>query len=822
MYFLQHIRFQKCKQYSKRLWRLCARCVCLGYRFIIGIYHAAQSKLKQTKQIPPVSTLWVTQSNALFNLLVQAHYQKNESVDSSIVVSHWSLKQQAFTVLTLLEPIQWQAKQKKAMRAVLHQQTVGTVLFFIDLHQDISAQLRCFDLLCKHNKFHSSVLIHYVVQVATASFEQVYIKFDFSKWDIGLLALQQNLLWGNGSKYETTWNSLLSFYKLIDLANLLCNRCCVQSLILLSNADSLQNYVQSLMTEQTSTGCHTKIPKYASEFWCMSAMCLSFLSFSLISYCSYQSEHKASHILRKQLMQQHMKNVLPLYIKSQQQLQHHIYNFMPMQTRLVHLIKDIYRVLIPMKQGEAMVTACVAVCQQSLDKIQLDDMLTLAVQQKLKMDALSSIWLNYHRTHDVLKCVKVLDSLHHKHPTSEQALQHSIDAYYDQHWLQWFLKLRWQVPLNLADVPMIWSHLLGADGDIYKLLTLLFDNVSTAHMPIQFKNSRLKTLAIFKHRETEYNLRQYWKSLAILETKMKWLAQYPESAELLQEVVSILHDAKHPLQQARQASERLVVDMDDQSLKEISLKLLQLPLLAWWQSLLAASRIQLQHIWDTTVWLAWQQDLKNYFPFTVSSVDASSEAVRHMFEPHVGLFDQYVESYLTPLLQKNSWRACRFLGQGLLLQPQAITKLLRIQQWQSVWFNKQHNLTMMWQIQPLLQPQLDSWILNSNGQRIVYHNGPPRWYALQLPNQEAWSDTSLILIGYNKTRTQLTTAGPWGLWRLVQRAHIKPVSPQLYKLSWYFDHEDIKITQALLKINGSEEFRFLQQLSIAFPRSLFV
>lgn len=217
---------------------------------------------------------------------------------------------------------------------------------------------------------------------------------------------------------------------------------------------------------------------------------------------------------------------------------------------------------------------------------------------------------------------------------------------------------------------------------------------------------------------------------------------------------------------------------------------LRRPAEAAWGAIISESQLYLDAAWSTDVWEPFQTTLTGKYPFVPSGPDAPLAEFSRIFAPE-GVFWTFYSAELAPFLDRDG--AARILFRhGLSLGEEtqrAIAKALAFrrglysQQGDAVGFSfrvKPAQTTRISGSPPFVQ----TTNLTIGGTRLLYDMGFAKENAVQWPGESQGGAARVSATVDGPGPGSLEFEGPWALFRLLERADIKPNSDSQFTVTW--------------------------------------
>jgi type VI secretion system protein ImpL len=187
----------------------------------------------------------------------------------------------------------------------------------------------------------------------------------------------------------------------------------------------------------------------------------------------------------------------------------------------------------------------------------------------------------------------------------------------------------------------------------------------------------------------------------------------------------------------------------------------------------AASGASVQ--WCSAVSLPWRRNLGARYPFNPGGHDAALADVAEFFRPGGGLVWGFYNEALKNDVQRagDGFRFVRQLGGATGFEPALLGFLARAQDVTTVLFPSgaaDPSVPFSVRIRPT--PRVASVVLDVDGQRFEYFNGPEEWRKLVWPAQGKAPGASLRVRMAGGREEILQQEGEWGLFRLLEAGEL--------------------------------------------------
>jgi type VI secretion system protein ImpL len=267
-------------------------------------------------------------------------------------------------------------------------------------------------------------------------------------------------------------------------------------------------------------------------------------------------------------------------------------------------------------------------------------------------------------------------------------------------------------------------------------------------------------------------------------TRLGALAQagdpYAGARELLQ---ATLLGAGSELAEAQQYLEATLLPRTDGPGREVLRTLLARPLVQTCATLAASAEQDLNRAWAQQVWAPWNALAASY-PFADAGAEAPMAELQRFLKPGDGILPGFVDKYLGPLVafQGGTLTPRHWAGRGVAFREDFLQGVGRL--CQAAAFLRDPAVAQF-ELQPVPTPGLSELLLEIDGQRLQYRNGPQGWTTFSWPGQSGLQGARLQVVAVNGAPLQVQTApGRLGLLRLFEQARRTEPATGAQVLEW--------------------------------------
>ncbi|MCU4518130.1 type VI secretion system membrane subunit TssM [Acinetobacter radioresistens] len=280
-------------------------------------------------------------------------------------------------------------------------------------------------------------------------------------------------------------------------------------------------------------------------------------------------------------------------------------------------------------------------------------------------------------------------------------------------------------------------------------------------------------------------LDEYMQNLAQVRSKFNDLKNAgeigPSAMALVKQTISDQNSVFNTAQ--KHIDERMLVGLNDIDQQMIQ-KLLVSPLTQSFASLITPAQEEINKLWIIQAYQPFQANLSQKYPFNSSvSLQATSNEIGQIFGD-TGSIARFVKEILDPLVIRRGYTLTSktWKDLGISLNPQFVLNFQRyvapingmatgtLDQPTATPAANQSNF----QFYPLQNPQLLSYTIDIDGQRMLYENGIQQWVNFVWPNRSAIPGARITAVDLQgQTHTIFDEPGEYGINRLIDSAQRK-------------------------------------------------
>lgn len=195
--------------------------------------------------------------------------------------------------------------------------------------------------------------------------------------------------------------------------------------------------------------------------------------------------------------------------------------------------------------------------------------------------------------------------------------------------------------------------------------------------------------------------------------------------------------------------------------------------------LLGSLRSQLNAAWNSEVLRVYRQSLAGRYPLERGSARDASLEDFGLFFGTGGVLDSYFRQYLQPYVDTTAtpWRWHPGEAERLGIGPGVLQTFQRAAAIRDAFFRAGGTLpAVRFELKVLaMDPAIEQFLLDLDGQQLGYDHGPSRPVAMQWPGPNRSGTVRLSIAPPGPAgRSGLTLEGPWAWFRLLDQAELSP------------------------------------------------
>ena len=209
-----------------------------------------------------------------------------------------------------------------------------------------------------------------------------------------------------------------------------------------------------------------------------------------------------------------------------------------------------------------------------------------------------------------------------------------------------------------------------------------------------------------------------------------------------------------------------------------------------WKAILQDSLKYINSTWQSTVLSAYDTTIDQHYPlFKESESDVALNSFAKFFAPS-GIIDQFFQTYLQPFIDTKQayWTWKKVDGEQLAVSQATLEMLMRASLIRKMYFAEGQPLPSVgFTLAPVaLSPTASAFSLDIGGQLLQLASAAenPDKVHLIWPSAEA-ENVTMKFTNLQGEPSTLTEAGPWALFRLLDKAHLSTTAnPKRFKLTF--------------------------------------
>lgn len=157
-----------------------------------------------------------------------------------------------------------------------------------------------------------------------------------------------------------------------------------------------------------------------------------------------------------------------------------------------------------------------------------------------------------------------------------------------------------------------------------------------------------------------------------------------------------------------------------------------------WQQQLIMAAAYLNQEWKKQVYEYYQQNLASYYPLSPNASQEVNLDIFRQFFAKDGIFDQYIQNYLTLFISKTDLQGITYYGATLPFSKSSVQQLQDVRQIQTMFFDQSgQNLRAQLILMPyLLSDNASRLQLRILGKQLTYEHGPQQLTQLSWPSED--------------------------------------------------------------------------------------
>jgi len=195
-----------------------------------------------------------------------------------------------------------------------------------------------------------------------------------------------------------------------------------------------------------------------------------------------------------------------------------------------------------------------------------------------------------------------------------------------------------------------------------------------------------------------------------------------------------------------------------------------------WGIILGEAHGQINSVWESDIVPTFDRALKNRYPLRKTSSDEITLSDFASFFGPGGDLESFANKYLKPFvtITRRGWQQKGFEGRSIGLSREAINAFENADIIKNTFFpggDKVPKVTFS--MKPIyLDANITSFLLEVDGQQLIYRHGPMRSTNLQWPGPDGSTRVRMSFEASSGSQVSRTKEGPWGLFRLLDESEV--------------------------------------------------
>jgi type VI secretion system protein ImpL len=285
-------------------------------------------------------------------------------------------------------------------------------------------------------------------------------------------------------------------------------------------------------------------------------------------------------------------------------------------------------------------------------------------------------------------------------------------------------------------------------------------------------------------------------------------------------------DVESELYRSWLAINQVLEDADARTSQAVA-NLLRAPIRNVWATIISVAQKDFEKTWKDKTVFAFNETLRNHYPFASEGRDASVNDVIEFFKPMGGIFWAFVTDDIGPFIERkgNTWESRKWLGIGLDFNPEFLQAIERTSAVSNGMFKRgDGNPSVNFAAYPFPSAGLGESVLSIDGTDYRYRNGPQEWVNFVWPGQNPGGRVRGIRAG-NLANGELSVDGPWALFRLLEKSQISSQQDDTFVATWSLVDSSKQRLNVSFKIRpdrSSSLFRSGLMQTYRLPAELFL
>ncbi|MDO8989124.1 MAG: type VI secretion system membrane subunit TssM [Sideroxyarcus sp.] len=365
---------------------------------------------------------------------------------------------------------------------------------------------------------------------------------------------------------------------------------------------------------------------------------------------------------------------------------------------------------------------------------------------------------------------------------------------------------------------------------ILELLKSINNNVAMTEieeLKLPFKNLNQITQEAISGKENSW-FEGYKKSLMAVQ---KDIARLSSSSDVPRDTrlfaVKLLNgDVDSELYRSWLTTNQVLENADARTSQSVA-NLLRAPIRNVWGTIIGVSQKNLEITWKDKTVFAFNETLRNRYPFSPDGRDASMSDMVDFFKLTGGTFWSFVNDEMGPFVERkgNTWEARKWLGIGLDFNPEFLRALEKSYVISNGMFKRgESDPSINFSAYPFPNMALAESVVGIDGTEYRYRNGPQEWLNFSWPGQNPSARVRGVRVG-NMAGAELVTDGTWALFRLLEKAQVSSNTGDTFVATWSMPDSNGQRLNVSFKIRPERSAALLHPYALQayrLPTELFL
>ena len=213
----------------------------------------------------------------------------------------------------------------------------------------------------------------------------------------------------------------------------------------------------------------------------------------------------------------------------------------------------------------------------------------------------------------------------------------------------------------------------------------------------------------------------------------------------------------------------------------------------------------------------------NHKPFSQTGEELTLDEFSSFIKPERGALWQFCSRYIFPFVQMHnkSYDEKKWLGLGFSFNPMFLQNISYLTSLSRGLFNA-GKLTYYFYLYPKPTMGVRDLLLASNGETVLYQNGPQEWIPFSWPGNVLNEGAILKIILSNQIERSYEYDSSWGLIYLLRKAQWIKLSKEISTLRWQFNlsHKKHQINLKI-KTNGNDALLALAYKGVPLVKQIW-